>query len=43
MQGRAADIRCAPEHMFKLREILNREKDNLSELLPYETFFHIAI
>lgn len=43
MQGRAADIRCAPEYMDKLWQILQKEKDNFSELIKYETFYHFAL
>lgn len=43
MQGRAADIRCAPEYMSDLWFILASEKDNLSELIDYKTFFHVAL
>ena len=43
MQGRAADIRCAPEYMPELWKILKSEKDDFSELIKYETFYHIAI
>lgn len=43
MQGRAADIRCAPEHMSDLWFILAGEKDNLSELIDKKTFFHVAL
>lgn len=43
MQGRAADIRCAPEYMDELWRILQSEKDNLSELIKYETYYHFAI
>lgn len=42
-QGRAADIRCAPEYMERLWKLLQSEKDNFSELIRYETFYHIAI
>lgn len=43
MQGRAADIRCAPEHMSDLWFILANEKDNLSELIDKGNFYHIAL
>lgn len=43
MQGRAADIRCDPEFMHDLWQILQREKDNFSELIKYETFYHLAL
>lgn len=43
MQGRAADIRCAPEHMPELWKILESEKDNFSQLIKYDTFYHIAL
>lgn len=43
MQGRAADIRTKPEYMSRLRSILSKEKDELSELIEYGTFFHIAL
>lgn len=43
MQGRAADIRCAPEYMDDLRKIILEERENLSEYIDYKTFLHIAI
>lgn len=43
MQGRAADIRCEPLYMEELWSILQKEKDNFSELIKYPTFFHIAL
>lgn len=43
IQGRAADIRTRPEYMDELWRILQSEKDNFSELIKYETFYHIAI
>lgn len=43
MQGRAADICCAPLHMEELWTILEKQKDNLSELIKYSTFYHIAL
>ena len=43
MQGRAVDIRTKPEYMSKLRCLLAQNKDDLSELIDYGTFFHIAI
>lgn len=43
MQGRAADIRCQPEYMDELWQILQAEKDDYSELIRYKTFIHVAI
>ena len=43
MQGRAADIRTKPEYFSRLRSILAKHKDDLSELIEYATFFHIAL
>lgn len=43
MQGRAADIRTKPEYFSRLRSILAKHKDELSELIEYGTFFHIAL
>ena len=43
MQGRAADIRTKSEYMSRLRSILSKHKDELSELIEYGTFFHIAL
>ena len=43
MQGRAADIRTKSEYMSRLRSILAKHKDELSELIEYGTFFHIAL
>ena len=43
MQGRAADIRTKPEYFSRLRSILAKHKDELSELIEYQTFFHIAL
>lgn len=43
MQGRAADIRCEPMYMGELWKILEAERDNLSELIKYSTFYHVAI
>lgn len=43
MQGRAADIRCKPEYMADLWKILQREKDNFSELIKYDNFYHVAL
>lgn len=43
MQGRAADIRTEPAYMAKLWSILQSEKANFSELINYETFYHLAI
>ena len=43
MQGRAADIRTKPEYFSRLRSILAKHKDDLSELIEYGTFFHIAL
>lgn len=33
MQGRAADIRCSPEYMDELWQILQADKDDYSELI----------
>lgn len=43
MQGRAADIRTRPEYMDELWKFLQSEKDNFSELIKYDTFYHVAI
>lgn len=43
MQGRAADIWCAPEYMDELWKIIQKERDNFSEVIKYETFYHIGI
>lgn len=43
MQGRAADIRTKPEYFSRLRSILAKHNDELSELIEYGTFFHIAL
>lgn len=43
MQGRAADIRTKPEYFARLRSILANHNDELSELIEYGTFFHIAL
>lgn len=42
-QGRAADICCEPLYMDELWSIIQSEKDNLSEIIKYSTFYHIAI
>lgn len=45
MQGRAADIRCAPEYMADLWRIIEQydKEVGLSEKIKYDTFFHIAL
>lgn len=43
MQGRAADIRCDPQYMDELRNVIKEERDWLSEVIDYKTFIHIAI
>ena len=45
MQGRAADIRCAPEYMDELWSIIQQSDDELclSEKIRKPTFIHIAI
>jgi uncharacterized protein YcbK (DUF882 family) len=45
MQGRAADIRCTPEHMERLWQIIEQynAEYGLSEKIKYSTFYHIAI
>lgn len=43
MQGRAADIRCEPLYMDELWKILERHKDDFSELIKHSTYYHIAL
>lgn len=43
-QGRAADIRPKDSSLLpKLWSLLQKDKDNFSELIRYETFIHLAI
>lgn len=43
MEGRAADIKTKPLYHERLHEVLLNHKDELSELIEYPTFFHIAL